>query len=63
MENLPITIRLEEDRKTIVFVDVNGTGHYMCCEPEDEKERYQQMTVREFIADYVKYYESAEENE
>lgn len=61
MKNLQITITLEKDRKTINFVDVNGSEHSMYCEPADEKERYQKMTVEEFIADYVEYYESVEE--
>lgn len=63
MENLQITITLEKDRKTINLVDVNGSSHYMYCEPADEKERYQKMTVKEFIEDYVRYYESVEEVE
>ena len=63
MNNLQITITLEEDRKTINMVDINGSEHYMYCEPIDEKERHQQMTVAEFIADYVRYYESVEETE
>ena len=63
MNNLQITITLEEDRKTINMVDINGSEHYMYCESIDEKERYQQMTVAEFIADYVRYYESVEEEQ
>ena len=63
MKNLQITIILEEDRKTINFVEINGCEHDMYCETADEKERYQTMTVAEFIADYVKYYETYEEIE
>ena len=61
MENLKITITLDRDRKTINFVDIGGCTHYMFCEPAEEKEHYQKMTVEEFIADYVHYYESTEE--
>ena len=61
MKPLQITITLENDNKTISFVDINGSSHYMCDEPQDEKERYQKMTVAEFIADYVKYCHNAEE--
>ena len=63
MKNLQITITLEKDRKTIHLVDISGCEHYMWSEFADEKERYQQMTVAEFIADYVKYYESVEEEQ
>ena len=63
MKNLQITITLEGDRKTINLVDINGCEHYMWSEDNNEKERYQQMTVAEFIADYVGYYESVEEVE
>ena len=63
MKNLQITITLEEDRKTIALVDVNGSQHYMYEEDNEEKEHYKKMTVAEFIADYVKYYESVEEIE
>lgn len=62
MENLEIKITLEKDRKTINLVAVSGSEHYMFEEDNEEKERYLNMTVREFIADYVKYYESAEED-
>lgn len=61
MEKLQITITLEEDRKTINLVDINGSQHYMYGEYDEEKERYQKMTVAEFIAEYVEYYESVEE--
>lgn len=63
MQNLQITITLEEDRKTINLVNINGCEHYMWTEYNEEKERYQKMTVAEFIADYVRYYESVEEVE
>ena len=63
MENLQITITLEEDRKTINLVEINGCNHYMWQEDNEEKERYLNMTVREFIKDYVNYYESVEEDE
>lgn len=62
MKNLQITITLEEDRKTINFVDISGCSHYMYEEDNEEKELYQKMTVAEFISNYVKYYESVEEN-
>jgi hypothetical protein len=62
MENLEIKITLEKDRKTINLVDISGSEHYMFEESEQEKERYLNMSVREFIADYVKYYESTEED-
>ena len=61
MENLQITITLEEDRKTINLVDINGCRHHMYEEYSEMKEHYQKMTVAEFIADYVGYYESVEE--
>ena len=60
MENLQITITLEEDRKTINLVEINGCDHYIWQEDSEEKERYLNMTVKEFIKDYVKYYESVE---
>lgn len=63
MENLQIIITLEEDRKTINLVEINGCDHYMWQEDNAEKERYQKMTVEEFITDYVKYYESVEEEQ
>lgn len=63
MKNLQIIITLEEDRKTINLVDVNGSQHYMHEEDSEEKECYQKMTVAEFIADYVNYYETVEEEE
>lgn len=62
MENLEIKITLEKDRKTISLVDVNGCEHSMCCESKEEKERYLNMSVREFISDYVAYYESVEDD-
>lgn len=61
MENLEIKIILEKDRKEIHVVDINGSEHYMYCEPQEEKKRYLNMTVRAFIADYVKYHESTQE--
>lgn len=63
MKNLQITITLEEDRKTINLIDISGCNHYMWQESDEEKEHYQNMTVAEFIEDYVKYYESVEEVE
>lgn len=63
MGNLQITITLDNDRRTIHLVDVNGCQHYMFEESAEEKERYLNMTVREFIKDYVNYYESVEEEE
>lgn len=61
MKNLQITITLEKDRKTINLVDIDGSQHYFYEEDKEEQERYQNMTVAEFIAEYVKYYESVEE--
>lgn len=63
MKPLQITITLENDNKTIHFVDINGCNHYMFEEYEEEKERYQKMTVAEFIDDYVNYYFSVEHEE
>ena len=62
MENLQITITLEENRRTINLVEINDCEHYMFEESAEEKERYLNMTVREFIKDYVNYYESVEED-
>lgn len=63
MKNLEIIITLEEDNKTINFVNINGSEHYMFEESKEEKEMYQNMTVREFITEYVDYYNSTKEEE
>lgn len=58
---LSIAIYLEEDEKTINLVDINGRNHYMFDELPEEKERYLNMTVAEFIEEYVRYYYSIDE--
>lgn len=63
MENLEISIILENDNKTINVVSVNGSEHYMFEESEEEKEIYQNMTIRDFIKEYVRYYNSTKEND
>lgn len=61
MENLEIKITLEKDRKTINLVDISGSEHYMFEEYNEVKDYYLNMTVREFIDNYVKYYENMKE--
>lgn len=61
MKNLKIILVLEYDNKTINLVSVNGIEHYMFEEDEEEKELYQNMTIKEFIAEYVEYYNSVKE--
>lgn len=62
-KRLTITITLEEDAKTIALVKVNGCVHNMYEESPEEKQRYLNMCVRDFISDYAHYYESAQAGE
>ena len=59
-KQLKITITLEEDAKTIAAVKINGCEHLMYEETSEEQQRYLNMCVRDFISDYVHYYESAQ---
>jgi hypothetical protein len=61
MRELQIIITLEKNNETINTIEINGCTHDMFCESEEEKAVYQEMTVREFIKDYVNFYKEHEE--
>lgn len=62
-KKITLSIILDEDTQQISLVDIEGRQHYMCDEPPSERNRYLNITTREFIADYVHYYRSSQSGE
>lgn len=57
-----LSLTVDRDDGSISLVSLGGVEHYMCDEPKAEKQRYLDMRVQDFVADYLEFYQNAVNN-